>query len=81
MKIASIHQVQSSKKPNLWTFNLALGGFVINGFLYNADTGSIISPRGSNNRTIVRGFGAQMNTLRTLVQQALENTVDNVNKP
>lgn len=76
MKVVKLHRIKSLKQPNLWSFNLSLNGFIINGFIFNADTGSVLTPKGAHNRSVVRCFGAQMNTLRTLVKQALVDIVD-----
>jgi hypothetical protein len=72
MKIAQLHRIEKYPDRRLYSFSLSVGGFIINGFVFSADTGAILSPttldaRGRRVR-IVKGFGIHWKRLRALVE-------------
>lgn len=74
MRIHKLTRVTAFPKKRLFRFNLGLGGFIVNGFLYNADTGSVSSPSFKVNGrrvVIVKGFGIHWKRLGVLLAAAV----------
>lgn len=80
MKIVRLRPYPNKSGRKLWAFNLILEGFLVNGFLFNEDTGSIMPPRikGVSGRPIrmVNAFGKQWLKLRPLIQEGIAKTLD-----
>lgn len=82
MKVVNLHRIQSKTGRELWAFSLVLEGFIVNGFLFNAVTNSLIPPMTTYHsgkfRRVVNSFGAQWLRLRKLVQQTITTHLDNI---
>ena len=74
MRIHKLTRIPAFPDKRLFRFNLGLSGFIINGFLYNADSGSISSPSFKVNGrrvVIVKGFGIHWKRLGVLLAAAV----------
>lgn len=72
MKIVNIRRMTKYPERRLYSFSVVLSPFVVNGFVYNADKRSVMSPKDSRNRRIVKGFGVHWIRLRALVDAEIE---------
>lgn len=76
MKVVKLRRMEKYPDKNLYSFNLSLEGFLINGFVFNADTGSVLPPARLNKNgrkvPLVKAFGIHWKRLQKLVQQEIE---------
>jgi hypothetical protein len=76
MKLIKLHRIAKYPDRQLWAFNLGLEGFIVNGFVFNAETGSIMSPvykMGGKSIRIVKGFGIHWKRLKQLLLEEIAN--------
>jgi hypothetical protein len=74
VKIANLRRIDKYPDRRLYMFNLAICGFIVNGFVYSADRGAILSPttnHGKKKIRIVRGFGIHWKRLRQELERAV----------
>jgi hypothetical protein len=84
MKVVGLRRIESYPHKLLYQFNLALAGFIINGFVYNAESGSVMAPSYRiNGRRIrvVKAFGMQWKRLKLLLVQELASRQVQLDQP
>jgi len=72
MKIVSLRRVTKYPDRRLYSFSLVLTPFIINGFLFNADKGAILSPTNFQRKRIVRAHGIHWKRLQALLYVEVE---------
>jgi hypothetical protein len=80
VKIVNLRPIPTESGRTLYSFTAVLEGFLVNGFLYNAETGSIAPPQGlhakGRSHRMVNAFGVHWNRMRDMVKKELTETVD-----
>lgn len=71
MKVLLLRRIEKYPDRELYTFNLLLDGFIVNGFVYSRATHAILAPsvvRAGRKIRFVRAFGKTWLRLRELLE-------------
>lgn len=72
MKIVNLKRLVKYPDRHLYLFNLSLEGFIVNGFVYSADSGAVLMPtvyRGGKRLRVVKAFGIQVKRLKVMLER------------
>lgn len=70
-KIVNLHRLKNH--THLWSFSLSMGGFLINGFVYNPQNKALLPPTSASGRRVVVPIGGvHINRLRARIEAKIE---------